>query len=128
MSATDVLDDPVMFLPEVVRIVRQSPTTIWRQEKQGKFPPRHYDGRYAAWFRSQIAAHQELLRANASGSARAPSKQMRPVDGPPVGSGQANPIPEFRRAGASNCSGSPRAARRRYADRVSEAQHECHGA
>jgi predicted DNA-binding transcriptional regulator AlpA len=74
MSATDVLDDPVMFLPEVVRIVRQSPTTIWRQEKRGKFPPRHYDGRCAAWFRSQIAAHQESLRANPSGIRPGPIK------------------------------------------------------
>jgi predicted DNA-binding transcriptional regulator AlpA len=53
--ATDVLDDPVMFTPEVVRVVRKSATTIWRDEKRDKFPRRHYEGKRAAWFKSQIA-------------------------------------------------------------------------
>jgi predicted DNA-binding transcriptional regulator AlpA len=74
MPATDVLEDPVLFLPEVVRITRLCSTTIWRKERQGKFPPRHYDGRCAAWFRSQIAAHMEVLRQKPSGIGPAPFK------------------------------------------------------
>jgi predicted DNA-binding transcriptional regulator AlpA len=74
MSATDVLDDPVMFLPEVVRATRLSPTTIWRKEKRGEFPPRHYNGRHASWFRSQIAEHMEALRTKPSGIGPAPVK------------------------------------------------------
>jgi predicted DNA-binding transcriptional regulator AlpA len=72
MPATDVLDDPAMF--EVVRVTRLSPTTIWRKEKRGEFPPRHHDGRCASWFRSQIAAHMEARRQNPSGIGPAPVK------------------------------------------------------
>ena len=44
MAATNVLDDPLMFLPEVEKTVRRSGTTIWRDEKRGKFPRRHKQG------------------------------------------------------------------------------------
>lgn len=68
----DVLGDPMMFLPEVERATRLSATTIWRREAVGEFPPRHRHGKYAVWFRSEIIAYLELLRANAAGPAPAP--------------------------------------------------------
>jgi predicted DNA-binding transcriptional regulator AlpA len=74
MSATNVLDDPVMFLPEVEKAVRLSATTIWRKEGQGTFPPRSHQGRYAIWFTSQIAGYLESLRARPNGPGPAPAK------------------------------------------------------
>jgi predicted DNA-binding transcriptional regulator AlpA len=74
MSATNILDDPVMFLPEVEKAVRLSATTIWRKEGQGMFPPRGHQGRYAIWFTSQIAAYLESLRAHPNGPGPAPAK------------------------------------------------------
>jgi predicted DNA-binding transcriptional regulator AlpA len=74
MPATSVLDDPLMFLPEVEKTTRRSGTTIWRDEKQGKFPRRHKQGRYAVWFKSEIVAYLESLRAHASGPGPAPKK------------------------------------------------------
>jgi predicted DNA-binding transcriptional regulator AlpA len=76
MPATNVLDDPLMFLPEVEKAVRRSGTTIWREESKGKFPRRHYHGRCAAWFTSQIAAYLESLRAKPCGIGPAPIKAI----------------------------------------------------
>jgi predicted DNA-binding transcriptional regulator AlpA len=76
MSPLNVLDDPEMFLPEVEKRTRRSKVSIWRDEKQGKFPPRHYHGRYAAWFTSQITAYLESLRAKPSGIGPAPMKAI----------------------------------------------------
>jgi predicted DNA-binding transcriptional regulator AlpA len=67
----DVLDDPVLLLPEVERLTRLSGTTIWRRERAGKFPPRRKQGRYCVWFRSEIVAYLEALRAETSGPAPA---------------------------------------------------------
>jgi predicted DNA-binding transcriptional regulator AlpA len=67
----NVLDDPVMFLSEVEKLTRLSGTTIWRRERAGKFPPRHKQGHYSVWFRSEIVAYLEALRAKASGPAPA---------------------------------------------------------
>jgi len=69
-----VLDDPLMFLPEVEKATRLSAVTIWRHEKAGKFPHRHRHGYYVAWFRSQIVAYLESLRADPGGFAPAPVK------------------------------------------------------
>jgi predicted DNA-binding transcriptional regulator AlpA len=74
MPATNVLDDPLMFLPEVEKTTRRSGTTIWRDEKRGKFPRRHKQGRYSVWFRSEIIAYLESLRASPSGPGPAPKK------------------------------------------------------
>jgi predicted DNA-binding transcriptional regulator AlpA len=74
MPATNVLDDPMMLLPEVEKVVRLSPTTIWRQERLGKFPPRSHQGRHVIWFTSQIAAYLESLRARPNGIGPAPKK------------------------------------------------------
>jgi predicted DNA-binding transcriptional regulator AlpA len=74
MPAVDVLEGPLMFLPEVEKATRRSGVTIWREEKKGKFPRRHYHGRYAAWFKSQIAAYLESLRAKPCGIGPAPIK------------------------------------------------------
>jgi predicted DNA-binding transcriptional regulator AlpA len=74
MSVTSVLDDPLMFLPEVEKTTRRSGTTIWRDEKRGKFPRRHKQGRFAVWFRSEIIGYLESLRAHPSGPGPAPIK------------------------------------------------------
>jgi predicted DNA-binding transcriptional regulator AlpA len=74
MSSTSVLDDPLMLLPEVEKTTRQSATTIWRKEGLGTFPRRHKHGRYAVWFRSEIVAYLESIRAHASGPGPAPKK------------------------------------------------------
>jgi len=58
-----VLNDPLMYLPEVEKAVRKSGTTIWRMEAVGKFPRRHKHGRNAVWFRSEIIAYLEAVRA-----------------------------------------------------------------
>jgi predicted DNA-binding transcriptional regulator AlpA len=60
----DVLDDPLMLWPELQPIVRTCYSTIWRQEKAGKFPPHFMHGGRAAWFRSQIRGHFESKRAS----------------------------------------------------------------
>jgi predicted DNA-binding transcriptional regulator AlpA len=57
-----LLNDPLMFLPEVEVAVGMTSTTIWRHEKQRKFPPRIKVGGRNAWFRSQIEAYLESLR------------------------------------------------------------------
>ena len=72
--AIDVLDDPLMSLPEVERVTHLSATTIWRKEKNGEFPPRHRDGQHVSWFTSQIRAYMEKRRQNPSGIGPAPSK------------------------------------------------------
>jgi predicted DNA-binding transcriptional regulator AlpA len=71
MPTQNVLDDPVLLLPEVEKLTRLSATTIWRRERAGKFPPRRKQGRYSIWFRSQIVAYLEALRAETSGPAPA---------------------------------------------------------
>jgi prophage regulatory protein len=60
--------DRVLRLPEVKRLTGLSRTTIWEQEKAGKFP-RHVQisGRAIGWFESQIAAWLEAL-ADAPGA------------------------------------------------------------
>jgi predicted DNA-binding transcriptional regulator AlpA len=75
----NVLDDPVMFLPEVEKLTRLYATTIWRRERAGKFPTRRKQGHYCVWFRSQIIAYLEALRADASGPvpATANAKEAR---------------------------------------------------
>lgn len=70
----DVLDDPLMYLPEVERLVRKSTTSIWRAERAGKFPPRHRHGGRVAWFRSQIVEYLESLRDSSDGPGPAPTK------------------------------------------------------
>jgi predicted DNA-binding transcriptional regulator AlpA len=61
----DVLDDPLMYWPEVKSIVRMDYSTVWRREKAGKFPPHVMHGGRAAWFQSQIRGHLESLRNSA---------------------------------------------------------------
>jgi hypothetical protein len=46
-------------------------SVLRRRERDGKFPPRHKQGHYAVWFRSEVAAYLEALRAEASGPAPA---------------------------------------------------------
>jgi predicted DNA-binding transcriptional regulator AlpA len=70
----DVLDDPLMFLPEVEKATRLSAVTIWRHEKAGKFPRRHRRGSHVVWFKSQIVAYLESLRSSPGGFAPAPVK------------------------------------------------------
>ena|SRR5258706_16038515 len=67
----NVLDDSLMFLSEVEKLTRLSGTTIWRRERAGKFPPRRKQGHYSVWFRSEIVAYLEALRADVSGPAPA---------------------------------------------------------
>src|SRR5262249_27760552 len=70
----DVLDDPLMYLPEVERLTRKSATSIWRAERAGKFPLRHRHGGRVVWFRSQIVEHLKSLREAAVGPGPAPTK------------------------------------------------------
>jgi predicted DNA-binding transcriptional regulator AlpA len=74
MSSRNVLNDPVLFLPDVERLTRLSATTIWRRERDGNFPPRRKQGKFAVWFLSEIIDYLELLRADKSGPAPAPAK------------------------------------------------------
>ena len=67
----NVLDDPVLLLPDVEKLTRLSGTTIWRRERAGKFPHRRKQGRYCVWFRSEIVGYLESLRAETSGPAPA---------------------------------------------------------
>jgi predicted DNA-binding transcriptional regulator AlpA/DNA-binding CsgD family transcriptional regulator len=53
--------DPILFLADVVKMVGRSATAIRRDEKAGKFPARHRQGRRAVWFRSEIIAYLERL-------------------------------------------------------------------
>ena len=71
-----VLDDPIMYRPEVEIAVRKSATTNWRAERDGKFPAHHMHGGRAAWFRSQIARHLESLRERATGPGPAPARAI----------------------------------------------------
>jgi predicted DNA-binding transcriptional regulator AlpA len=59
-----VLEDPLLFLADVERLTRLSGTTIWRRERDGKFPRRHKLGHFAVWFRSEIATFLEALRTD----------------------------------------------------------------
>jgi prophage regulatory protein len=51
------MTDRLLRLPEVTKITGLSPSTIWRQEKEGRFPHRrHISVRAVAWLMSEVEA------------------------------------------------------------------------
>jgi predicted DNA-binding transcriptional regulator AlpA len=72
----DILLDRLLFLPHVEQITGLSYSTIRRHELQGTFPRRHRHGIYSVWFRSEITAYMEALRANPCGPGPAPVKAI----------------------------------------------------
>jgi prophage regulatory protein len=51
------MTDRLLRLPEVTKITGLSPSTIWRREKEGRFPRRRrISVRAVAWLMSEIEA------------------------------------------------------------------------
>jgi predicted DNA-binding transcriptional regulator AlpA len=59
-----ILDDPLMFDADVEAVTRECRQTRWRKRKKGEFPEPIIVSRRNAWFRSQIIAYLESLRAS----------------------------------------------------------------
>ncbi len=72
----DILLDRLLFLPHVESLTGLSGSTIRRHELKGTFPRRHRHGIYSVWFRSEIIAYMESLRANPGGPGPAPVKAI----------------------------------------------------